>query len=339
MIKRTPHGWQVDIQPEGRGGKRYRKTLPTRGEATRWEAYIRTKVTKIPDWQPPRKDPRRLSDLAEVWYEAHGKHLKACRKTYQRLQHTIKMLDDPIAANFTQIEFIEYRTHKLETGCSEATLNREHAHLRAMFNELTRLGDWKQENPLKGIRQFKEQQKDRGYLEAEQIRELLGQLHNDGRRVTLLCLATGARWGEAENLRAEQIRNGLVTFTDTKNGRNRSVPIEESLEKEIKTREAGRLFKPCYHEFRTAVEKAGLTLPERQMTHILRHTFASHFMMKGGNILTLQKILGHQSLTMTMRYAHLAPNHLQEALRLNPLTEVDLSLTASQGPTRARNTN
>ncbi len=42
-------------------------------------------------------------------------------------------------------------------------------------------------------------------------------------------------------------------------------------------------------------------------------------MMAGGNILTLKKTLGHQSLTMTMRYALLAPEHLQEAKRLNPL--------------------
>lgn len=55
------------------------------------------------------------------------------------------------------------------------------------------------------------------------------------------------------------------------------------------------------------------------MTHVLRHTFASHFMMGGGNILALQKILGHSSLTMTMRYAHLAPDHLQAAAELNPL--------------------
>ncbi|MFQ1065102.1 tyrosine-type recombinase/integrase [Bordetella trematum] len=57
------------------------------------------------------------------------------------------------------------------------------------------------------------------------------------------------------------------------------------------------------------------------MTHVLRHTFASHFMMNGGNILTLQRILGHSTLTMTMRYAHLAPDHLQEARRLNPLRQ------------------
>jgi site-specific recombinase XerD len=42
--------------------------------------------------------------------------------------------------------------------------------------------------------------------------------------------------------------------------------------------------------------------------HALRHTFASHFMMSGGNILTLQKLLGHADLKMTMVYAHLSPD-------------------------------
>ena len=57
--------------------------------------------------------------------------------------------------------------------------------------------------------------------------------------------------------------------------------------------------------------------------------------MKCGNILVLQRILGHQSLTMTLRYAHLAPEHLQEATRFNPLNKVDtlLTLEAEQPPT------
>lgn len=41
-------------------------------------------------------------------------------------------------------------------------------------------------------------------------------------------------------------------------------------------------------------------------------------MINGGNILTLQQVLGHASLTMTTRYAHLAPDHMQEVLALNP---------------------
>jgi site-specific recombinase XerD len=48
--------------------------------------------------------------------------------------------------------------------------------------------------------------------------------------------------------------------------------------------------------------------------------FASHFIQNGGNILTLQKILGHSSLAMTMRYAHLSPDHLSDAVRFGPLS-------------------
>ena len=48
--------------------------------------------------------------------------------------------------------------------------------------------------------------------------------------------------------------------------------------------------------------------------HDLRHTFASHFMMSGGNILTLQKLLGHSSVSVTQRYAHLAPDFMRSEL-------------------------
>lgn len=65
------------------------------------------------------------------------------------------------------------------------------------------------------------------------------------------------------------------------------------------------------------------------MTHVLGQTFASHFMMNGGNILALQRILGYSDLKMTMRYAHLAPEHLEAAVSLNPLAQfsVDRLLT------------
>jgi integrase len=46
--------------------------------------------------------------------------------------------------------------------------------------------------------------------------------------------------------------------------------------------------------------------------HDLRHTFASRWVMKGGDLFKLQKILGHQSVQMTMRYAHLAPDAFKD---------------------------
>lgn len=61
------------------------------------------------------------------------------------------------------------------------------------------------------------------------------------------------------------------------------------------------------------------------MANILRHTFASHFVMNGGNLVALQKILGHSSLGITMRYSHLAPDYLKQAVELNPLSLIKLS--------------
>lgn len=58
------------------------------------------------------------------------------------------------------------------------------------------------------------------------------------------------------------------------------------------------------------------------MSHVLRHSFASHFMMAGGNIVVLQRILGHSDIRVTMRYAHFAPDHLEEAVTNNPLAKM-----------------
>ncbi|WP_245748571.1 tyrosine-type recombinase/integrase [Vreelandella subterranea] len=83
--------------------------------------------------------------------------------------------------------------------------------------------------------------------------------------------------------------------------------------------EVGRLFpSDAYQAFTNAIKNTDINLPKGQRTHVLRHTFASHFIMNGGNLLTLQKILGHQSIQMTMRYSHLAPDHLKETITFGP---------------------
>ena len=56
--------------------------------------------------------------------------------------------------------------------------------------------------------------------------------------------------------------------------------------------------------------------------NILRHTFARHYMMGGADILGLQRILGHATIAMTMRYAHMSPDHLESALRLSLLAQL-----------------
>jgi integrase len=131
-------------------------------------------------------------------------------------------------------------------------------------------------------------------------------------------------------------------FTQTKTDKNGSIPIDDALADEIcefyqagNTDASGRIFKSSVGAFRMAVKEAGIELMQGQLTHVLRHTFASHFIMNGGNILALQKVLGHSSLQTTMIYAHLSPDHLLEAKMLNPLTRLTLGwhCTKQQGLT------
>lgn len=98
-----------------------------------------------------------------------------------------------------------------------------------------------------------------------------------------------------------------------------SAAIENELYTEI-PKKRGRLFAGGYSAFRTAVRRAKIELPAGQLSHVLRRTFASHFMINGRNILVLQKTLGHTDIKMTMRYTHFSPVHLEDAVRLNPLS-------------------
>jgi integrase len=203
-------------------------------------------------------------------------------------------------------------------------MNLELAYFRAVFNELKRLGHWKLENPLINVRAFKSEEAELAYLEDEEITRLLEECkksRNDSTYwVACLCLVTGARWDEAESVTTKQIKNLKVSFFKTKGNRNRTVPISQEFYDTLpKPEKPGRYFKSCYSAFRKAVERAELNLPDGQLSHVLRHTFASHFMMNGGNILVLKDRLGHTDIKMTMRYAHFAPSHLVEAVQLNPL--------------------
>jgi integrase len=276
-----------------------------------------------------------LSVLIDLWYQHHGVNLRAAKNTLSRLKLLCDALGDPVADKFKAEMFTEYRAKRLKDGITANNLNREHAYLRAVFNELKRLGQWKGENPLGAVRQFKVSERELSFLTLAQITLLLKTLHSgrsvDAWLIAQICLSTGARWSEAEGLRVSQVRNGAIHFTGTKSGKNRSVPVDETLiellDNHLKMRcgenSAGsRYFVHGYTAFREAIDECGIELPKGQLTHVLRHTFASHFTMNGGNILVLQRILGHSSLTMTMRYAHLAPEHLQEARLLNPLAKL-----------------
>ncbi|PEH74142.1 phage integrase [Edwardsiella tarda] len=336
-IRKQQNGkWLLDIYPEGkpRGkpSKRIRRTFPTKGEAQAYENHLMENIHVKP-WLDGKEDRRKLLDLVNQWFDEHGVTLDDGEKRKATMQFACKSMGNPNAHEFNSTMFSSYRKKRLSgeivrtarvKKVSPRTMNLELAYFRAVFNELKRLGHWKLDNPLSDLRPFKSEEAELTYLEHDEIARLLEACRNSKNESTFwvacTCLVTGARWDEAESLTTKQIRNLKVTFFKTKGNRNRTVPIsQEFFDSLPKPKKGGPLFKPCYSAFRKAVERANLELPAGQLSHVLRHTFASHFMMNGGNILVLQRILGHTDIKMTMRYSHFAPNHLQEAITLNPL--------------------
>ena len=120
-------------------------------------------------------------------------------------------------------------------------------------------------------------------------------------------------------MQLRHVQEGKLTFVNTKSGKSRSVPVSKELFEEIERplKEHG-CFSFSLSAFRRALRKSEIDLPSGQAAHVLRHTFASHFMMNGGSLLVLQRVLGHSSIQMTMRYSHFSRRHLEEALEFRP---------------------
>lgn len=327
-IRKIDGIWKVDVRPTGRGGKRIRKNFPSKAEATAFEAYVIENTRANPDWTPKKKDNRRLSDLVNQWQELHGCKLKDTWRL-NTLSATVNALKNPIARELTATQFIRYGNKRIESGITANTVNHELTYLKAVYNKLADLDEWQHGNPLMKVPKWRMPDSELTYLTLKQIEKVLSECDNgnnpSSRLCAELCLDTGARWGEAENLKVSQVGKERVTFYNTKGGKPRHLPITRDLEKrltahaKINGRTDGRVFNPCYQAFCNALSRSRVKLPKGQATHVLRHSFASHFVMNGGNILTLQKILGHSDIKMTLRYAHLAPDFMLDTIKYRPL--------------------
>ena len=318
MVFKRKNKWIVDITVGGRNGKRYRKRFDTQAEAKRYEAHSTDQHRLNPEWNSVSEvDNRRIDELIDLWYLYHGKNLKDGSPRLSILKLISKYLKNPKICNFTKHDFLKYRNER--TDLTPNTINHHQAYLSAVFNELVRL-DLLDKNPLIGIKRFKIAEQELSYLTKEQIALLLDTIKPrsiDAYISVKICLSVGTRWSEAVGIKAKNITHNRISLTNTKNGRIRQLPINEELAQEIKDNAP---FKDGYSTFKRVIKDLEIETPRGQMMHILRHSFASHFIMNGGDILTLQKTLGHSDLKMTMRYAHLSPEHLEKIVSLNPLS-------------------
>lgn len=326
-IRKAGNRWLVDVRVKRPTRRRIRKKFTTKPEAIRFEAFIRNQDTQGEAWNPISTDRRSFRDLIDRWYQVHGINLKDGEARKRKLDQMAFAMGDPLAVEVNARLFVDTRAKRMQgkSAISANTANHDLAYCKAVFNQLIAIDDWQHENPLAKVKKIKFDAPDLNYLTIDQVKILLDELRSLANQepyiVSLICLATGARWGEAENLKAEQIREGMIQL-QSKGGMPRSIPYAHAdIDKYIKGKN-GRLFSSCWHLFRTAIDRCEISLPPGQLTHVLRHTFATHFMINGGDIITLQRILGHTTLAMTIRYAHFAPGHLAEVPARSPLAKV-----------------
>lgn len=205
------------------------------------------------------------------------------------------------------------------------------------------------------VKMFQESFSRGQFLSAEEIKALLDacssnvvsitgktiqQKQSHLKPIIIFALNTGCRKEEILSLKWENVdlKHSFINMVKTKNGERRQIPINDTLREMLVgltrrldvpwvffevvhklNRETGEVkeiikrFGDVKRSFITACKKAGI---QDFVFHSLRHTFASHLVMSGIDLTTVSRLMGHKSLTMTLRYSHLAPNHLTSAVNV-----------------------
>lgn len=203
------------------------------------------------------------------------------------------------------------------------------ARLKRMFNLCV---DWgfMPASPAARVRLFREDRRRVRYLSEEEETGLLDACTPQLRRVVLFALHTGMRRGEILGLRWQDVdfkgKVAVITAERTKGKRNRFIPLNtvamevlrelpHSLDRsELVFRNSkGKAWERLRKHWEMAVADAGL---EDFRFHDLRHTYASRLVMSGVDLAVVRDLLGHRDFATTLRYAHLAPSRLQEAVQL-----------------------
>lgn len=140
---------------------------------------------------------------------------------------------------------------------------------------------------------------------------------DDAADAITVLVDTGLRTGELWKLTNTDVQNGMIHVWDPKNSAPRSVPMTDRVAAIMRRRSGPRPFpydnswlKRSWSKVRA---KMGLEDDPQFVPHALRHTCASRLVQRGVSIPVVQSWLGHKTIAMTLRYAHLAPANLMQA--------------------------
>ena len=245
------------------------------------------------------------------------------------------------------------KSEMAKAGISPKTISHCLGLLRAMYNRASDWNLYDGPNPVKKIKMPVIQNARDRFLSIEEADKLLKELRRNPRYkkehreledpklhdITLISLHSGARASEIFNLKVQDIdfQSGLITLRDTKNTETRYAPMTEAVREMLKRRmpsddekqidpnayiftdEDGGKIKEVSNSFERVVDRLGFNdgvtdTRQRVVFHTCRHSFASWLAIQGTPLYTIAKLMGHKSISMSERYAHLSPDHKKDAV-------------------------
>jgi integrase len=347
-VRKVKGSWWVDFMFKH---TRYRKRSPenTRSGAVAYEVLLRHKLARGEsiDRDLVENDPA-FDEFAWEWFEVYAvpnnKFLEQRAKKYIIQSSLIPFFGKVPIGQITTHHVEEYKAHALKEGVTRKTVNNR---LAVLSKCLATAYDWRK---LSGasprIQWLKCPPPRTDFLSADECTLLLSHAEGMMYQMILTALRTGMRQGELAGLQWSSIdwenRNIMVCHSrcprtgrleSPKSNRERHIPMDADVYEVLYKRRqtTGYVFldkgeKPfaahrLIRGLREVRYKAGL----RPLGwHTLRHTFASHLAMKGAPLHIVQALLGHSTITMTMRYAHVAPSMLRSAIAmLNPKSLIE----------------
>jgi len=345
--------WQIDyLDPDG---KRIRKNFKKQKGAKAHLAKYENDINNGDYVDPQKYRKATLKDLIEK-YEENYSHQAGYSTSKKYLIDFIKGYfgENKPLFNIRYVDLETFRNRLKQTPTkhkkdrADASVNRCMACIRHMLGKSV---EWEmiKQNPLEMGQSlmFKENNERLRYLSEDEINKLLAECSRQViklpskksrtksvkradvdylRNIVECAINSGMRKEEVLSLKWKQIRDGLIYLDKTKGKKKRQVPINKTLaqlfgtvrKKQGLTSEyvfvyQGKRIKDVKTAYNAALKRAGILDAN---FHTLRHTFASHFVMRGGSLKALQEMLGHSNIKTTMRYAHLSQEHKKEAVKL-----------------------
>jgi len=303
-IRRRGDGWQVDI---GINGRRARQTVATKALAIELEAKWREDAQRARAGLSPN---RTLADALAEYLTTSAPALRS----YASLLYVARVVSPYLDRPLDRIG--DAAAELIRTGHAAdrkpATINRHLALLRRLGN-LALIWGWTDTPVGKRVQLLPERNERHVYLTTEQVEALAIACRSDGARDAVrLAAYTGLRRGELLALRAEDWRDGALWLATSKSGRPRRVPVPAIVHdicERLPLRTTAPYLRDDFEQARATLGLSGVRF------HDLRHTYASWLVQHGVDLRAVKDLMGHSTMQMTSRYAHLEDRHLTAAVK------------------------